>query len=235
MDSLRKEARPTNSSPLIVFGIVAISVVLAGFLSVRARQLDWTLGLLYVRFFVAILLIHLTWLLLFNPIVLARRIFISPGTKTWDIVWTVTFIVILLAMYFVARHELDRSKEPSPHGITWTIGAAIFLFGWAIVTWAMMANPFFEKTVRIQTDHGHRVIDHGPYAIIRHPGYVGFTAILLSTPLLLDSTWTFLPAGLAVMSLGIRTILEDRTLQAELADYAEYATRVRFRWMPGVW
>lgn len=36
----------------------------------------------------------------------------------------------------------------------------------------MVVNPFFEKTVRIQTDRGHRVIDTGPYAYMRHPGYM---------------------------------------------------------------
>lgn len=99
----------------------------------------------------------------------------------------------------------------------------------------MAANPFFEKTVRIQTEHGHRVVDTGPYATIRHPGYVGLCAILGSTPLLLASVLTTLPVLLAVLAIGVRTVLEDRTLHAELAGYEEYATRVRFRLVPGVW
>jgi protein-S-isoprenylcysteine O-methyltransferase Ste14 len=83
----------------------------------------------------------------------------------------------------------------------------------------MIVNPFFEKTVRIQTEHEHRVIDTGPYAYVRHPGYVGFLAWILSTPLLLASVWSFLPALLAAASLVIRTVFEDRMLQAELDGY----------------
>ena len=49
------------------------------------------------------------------------------------------------------------------------------------------------------------------------------------------SVWAFLPALIAVLALGIRTVLEDRTLRAELDGYADYATRVRFRWIPGFW
>ena len=43
------------------------------------------------------------------------------------------------------------------------------------VTWAESVNKFFEPTVRIQTDRGHQVIDSGPYAIVRHPGYVSLS------------------------------------------------------------
>ena len=99
----------------------------------------------------------------------------------------------------------------------------------------MVVNPFFEKTVRIQTDHEHRVIETGPYAYVRHPGYVGFAGWMLSTPLLLASDWAFIPALLAVIGFVIRTAFEDRMLRAELKGYSEYATRVRFRLIPGVW
>jgi len=79
------------------------------------------------------------------------------------------------------------------------------------------------------------VIDTGPYAYVRHPGYVGFAGWLLSTPILLASAWTFAPALLTVAGLVIRTALEDRTLHAELPGYPEYAARVRFRLIPGIW
>lgn len=99
----------------------------------------------------------------------------------------------------------------------------------------MIANPFFEKTVRIQREHGHRVIDSGTYAYVRHPGYVGFNAMCLSTPVLLGSVWTALPIAIMVLLIVIRTVLEDRMLHAELPGYAEYATKVRFRLIPRVW
>jgi protein-S-isoprenylcysteine O-methyltransferase Ste14 len=99
----------------------------------------------------------------------------------------------------------------------------------------MVVNPFFEKTVRIQTEHGHHVIDTGPYAFVRHPGYLGFAGWMVSIPLLLASAWAFIPALLAVVGIVVRTALEDRTLYAELPGYAEYTTRVHFRLVPGIW
>lgn len=216
---------------------MGICIVLTVTLFVLARQLAWTLGWLYVGLVAAHGIVACVCVLLWNPVLFGRRMhYFGKGTKTWDIVWCVVSLPIMVAVYVVAVRDLgEGDRDPGPPGLIWLIGAAIFVFGWMLFTWSAVANPFFERTVRIQTDHGHCVVDRGPYAYIRHPAYVGFSAVLLSTPLLLASAWTFLPALIAVLAIVIRTVLEDRTLQAELAGYAEYATRIRFRLIPGVW
>jgi protein-S-isoprenylcysteine O-methyltransferase Ste14 len=76
-------------------------------------------------------------------------------------VWAVLFGVAMIAIYVVAVIEA-RDRIPSAPGAAWLLGLAIFIPGWALTIWSMIVNPFFEKTVRIQTDHGHRVIDTGP-------------------------------------------------------------------------
>jgi protein-S-isoprenylcysteine O-methyltransferase Ste14 len=96
-------------------------------------------------------------------------------------------------------------------------------------------NRHFEPTVRIQTDRGHTVIDTGPYALVRHPGYVAASLLVLGMPLSLGSYWASIPAILSYLLLVVRTALEDRTLQDELPGYKEYARRVRYRLLPGVW
>ena len=214
--------------------IAAMVVVFAGFVFVNARRLGWTLGWIYVGILIAVLMINLVCLGLWNPELIERRMRFTKFTKTWDKVWAVLFAFAILAIYVVAVLEAQDRVSNAP-GVAWLLGLAIFVPGWALAIWSMVVNPFFEKTVRIQTDHGHRVIDTGPYAYIRHPGYVGFAGWILSTPLLLASTWAFVPALISVILLVIRTALEDRTLQSELPSYAEYASRVRFRLIPGVW
>jgi protein-S-isoprenylcysteine O-methyltransferase Ste14 len=96
-------------------------------------------------------------------------------------------------------------------------------------------NKFFEPTVRIQTDRGHRVIDTGPYAIVRHPGYAFGSGFFLGMPSALGSYWALIPAALVCPLLVLRTIWEDQTLREELPGYKEYAQRVRYRLIPGVW
>src|SRR5215510_5607188 len=99
------------------------------------------------------------------------------------------------------------------------------MVGVGIFTRAEAVNKFFEKTVRIQTDRGHKVIDTGPYAIVRHPGYVGGMLFFVGAALCLGSLWALIPAGLACALLLLRTQWEDQTLQAELPGYKEYAER----------
>jgi protein-S-isoprenylcysteine O-methyltransferase Ste14 len=111
----------------------------------------------------------------------------------------------------------------------------VVLAGYALGAYALIENRYFSGMVRIQVERGHQVVSSGPYRWMRHPGYAGALLAYLATPLLLDSRWAFLPAALITIVLIIRTGLEDRTLQEELAGYRDYARRVRYRLLPGVW
>jgi protein-S-isoprenylcysteine O-methyltransferase Ste14 len=115
------------------------------------------------------------------------------------------------------------------------LALAIILSGYILGSYALIENRFFSGVVRIQTERGHYVVSSGPYRWLRHPGYAGAVLAYLATPFFLDSWWAFLPAVLLTILLVIRTALEDRTLQDELTGYYDYARRVRFRLLPGVW
>jgi len=79
------------------------------------------------------------------------------------------------------------------------------------------------------------VCDSGPYRFVRHPGYAGNILPLLGIVLALSSLWTIIPAAVALVITMIRTALEDQTLQEELPGYQEYARRVRYRLIPGIY
>jgi protein-S-isoprenylcysteine O-methyltransferase Ste14 len=115
------------------------------------------------------------------------------------------------------------------------VGTLVFTFGTVVITWAMLVNTHFETTVRIQTDRHHQVTTSGPYAVVRHPGYVAASLWALSGPLILGSTTALIPAALATGVLVYRTSREDRTLQRELPGYADYTQRTRYRLLPGLW
>jgi len=218
---------------MVLAAVMAILVLSAlGF--VLAGSLEWSRIGFYVAMMVVALFINLVCLLFWNPDLIERRMIPGVGTKAWDIaLLLVLFAPAMIAMFVIAVRETDGvSGEPAA---AWLVGLPMFVSGWALIIWSMVVNPFFEKTVRIQYDHEHRVIDTGPYAYVRHPGYVGFLGWILSTPLLLGSVWSSVPALVAAAAFVIRTVLEDRMLQAELAGYATYVTRVRFRLIPGVW
>lgn len=116
------------------------------------------------------------------------------------------------------------------------VALVIILAGFSLGTWALLENRFFSGTVRIQEERGHQVVSTGPYAWVRHPGYLGGLLTYFGTPLLLDSHWTLLPVVFLTVVLVVRTSLEDRTLQEELPGYKEFATRkTRYRLIPGFW
>jgi len=98
----------------------------------------------------------------------------------------------------------------------------------------LIENRFFSSVVRIQVDRGHVVCDSGPYRIVRHPGYAGNMLALPGMVLALSSTWTLVPAAVALIIAVIRTVLEEQTLQDELPGYRDYARRVRYRLIPGI-
>jgi protein-S-isoprenylcysteine O-methyltransferase Ste14 len=222
--------------PLVLGGLGSVGMVLvfAALVFLPAGRLDWTFGWIYVG--IVALNVIITWvcLLRWNPVLIERRMRFVKGTKTWDKWWAVLYAPVIIAVYVVAGIEA-RDDVSSLPWMAWLLGLAIFISGSGLLTWSMVVNPFFEKTVRIQTEHGHRVIDTGPYAYVRRPGYAGLVGWILSTPLLLGSAGAMIPASLAVIGIVIRTALEDHTLYAELPGYAEYVARVRFRLLPGVW
>ena len=115
------------------------------------------------------------------------------------------------------------------------LALVIILAGYALGSYALIENRFFSGMVRIQTDRGHQVVSSGPYRWIRHPGYAGALLTYLATPFFLDSRWAFLPVVFITIVLVIRTNLEDKVLQNELEGYRDYARRVRYRLLSGVW
>ena len=135
----------------------------------------------------------------------------------------------------LAALDAGRMHWSSPPA--WVIGLGYLgiLTAVAGTAWAQAANPFFEPGVRIQTERHHRVIDVGPYRLVRHPGYTSALFLMVGMALALGSYWALVPAALSSAVMVLRTVWEDRLLRAELPGYLDYAKRVRFRLIPGLW
>ena len=170
-----------------------------------------------------------------NPEVIAARINRHKGTKRWDRILVAIMLPTLLAIPILAALDDGRFHWLSVPWWGCVLGYTLLIIGMVGLTWAESVNKFFEPTVRIQTDRGHRVIDTGPYAIVRHPGYVASFLFFVGMPLSLGSMWALIPAILLCLLLVVRTIWEDRTLREELTRYEGYAQRVPYRLIPGVW
>ncbi len=228
--------KPVTWSQMLKFLLVALFLPALLFLS--AGTLDWIMAWLYLLLTVGITVISRLIMLRKHPDLIAERAHYreAAGAKEWDKA-LMPFIAIVGPLLILLVAGLNRrfGWPPEIPPALQLAGLAALVFGVAFSTWAVAANRFFAAVVRIQTDRGHIVVTTGPYRFVRHPGYVGGVVANLATPLMLGSAWALIP-GLLVVGLTIlRTSLEDKTLQAELPGYAEYAQRVRYRLVPGIW
>lgn len=113
------------------------------------------------------------------------------------------------------------------------IAQGLAVAGYCFVFWVMRTNAFASSTIQVES--GQPVIQSGPYALVRHPMYLGMIMMFLSTPLALASYVALPVFALLVPLLVYRLIHEERTLRCELAGYAEYCQRVQFRLVPYLW
>jgi protein-S-isoprenylcysteine O-methyltransferase Ste14 len=185
----------------------------------------------YLAIFAAVLIASF---LLLDPDLARERM--RPGGKRAPIGLQI-FSGVLVAHWSVAGFDHGRFhwSDTVPGWLQW-LGLAALAAGYALCLWAMYVNRFFSSVVRIQSDRGHVLITNGPYAVIRHPGYLAGIVIILASGLALDS-W-LATAFLSVFSLPFllyRAVTEDRVLRVELPGYREYAERVRWRLVPGMW
>ena len=174
-------------------------------------------------------------ILRFNPDLMAERLTPPKGAKAWD-----RAILSILRLTQLVRYVLAGLDQR--YGWTGSVPLAaqiaaltVCVLSYALLAWAMASNIFFSQIVRIQSDRGHAVATDGPYRYVRHPGYVGAILFELAMSILLASWWALIASGVCAILFIIRTALEDRTLQTELTGYVDYARRVRYRLLPGVW
>ena len=177
------------------------------------------------------------WLLPRDPALLAARLgpVIQPGQPLWDQIFLVTFVglwcgwLVLMALDAQRWHASDMSLALNVAGAAFVVG------GFLATLTVFRANSFAAPVVRVQTERAQRVIDTGPYAVVRHPMYASAILYLVGMPLLLGSWWGLLAVPLLVLGIAPRAVLEERLLQRDLPGYAAYMTRVRYRLVPGVW
>ncbi len=210
------------------------SSVYAALAFLGAWRIDWVRGWIYAAVFVGVSVAGSLIVELANPGLLAARAKgLRKDTKPFDRLFYGLFLPLIAAYPLLAG--LDGANflwAPLPG---WTLypGIALFVLSSAFGTWTMIVNRHAETTVRIQ--EGQTVISSGPYRLVRHPMYLGTVIGLPGTALMLGSGWALVPVVLIIALFVWRTAREDRTLQAELAGYSDYAGRTRFRLLPGVW
>lgn len=228
-----EKTSPRNWIAVILFYLLIASVLL-----VCGGDFGWSEGWLYSVLFVVIGIGSRILAERRHPGIMAERgrLGKDQNVKPWDkILAPLMAIGITLPIFIVAG--LDHRFGWSPGFPFWLrlFGFILIIIGYLFATWAIVENRFFSVMMRIQMDRGHIVCDSGPYKVVRHPGYAGNILPLPGIALALGSIWTIIPAIAALVIIVIRTSFEDKALKEELPGYYEYANRVRYRLIPGLY
>lgn len=159
---------------------------------------------------------------------------IQREQKPWDKVLLAVILALSVAMPIAAGLEVRSGTSDMPVSIEvlGALGIALGLYMFHVV---METNSYATAVVRIQNERGHKVISTGPYAFVRHPMYSGAIFYFLGMGLLLGSWYATGIAAVVIALFGLRAVWEENTLRDELPGYADYAQRVRYRLVPGLW
>ena len=140
---------------------------------------------------------------------------------------------LVIAHYVLAGLDVRFGWSAMPLGLR-LIGFALVAAAMSFVGWTLLENPFASSAVRIQQERGQHVVTTGPYALVRHPMYLGVLLFTIGSGLALGSWWAIIPLLPMLPVFVRRTLREDRMLHDELPGYREYAAKVRWRVVPGL-
>jgi protein-S-isoprenylcysteine O-methyltransferase Ste14 len=181
-------------------------------------------------FFISMFLISI-YFLKHDPALLERRMRVGEKTPRQQLLkgfFTFTMVLPLVMPGFDYRFKW--SSVP----IAVVVIADLFVFsGYVVFFYVLKENTYASRILEVAQDQ--KVISTGPYALVRHPMYLAALVMLIFSPLALGSFWAMIGLILMPFALILRIKAEEKLLMRELAGYPEYAQRVRYRLIPGIW
>lgn len=225
-----------NSSKVkkIIMGIVIVLSLLA-LLFVPAGTLNWPEAWLFLILYFSYVVGAVIWLKKNDPDLLRERMSIKKDVKGWDKSIMRAYTLLIMILLTVTGLDSVRFRWSQEPFALKAIGFLGIMLSGCLFLWVMKENTYLSKMVRIQKDRGQKVCTTGPYKYVRHPMYVGIIFFIFCFPLFLGSLYALIPGSLIATLFILRTSLEDKTLHKELPGYQEYAKKVRYKLIPGVW
>ena len=225
----------------LILNLLVQTIVWFGFMGAiiffAAGTIDYAGGWLYLGEMIAASVVFGAHIMRVDPGLLKERLK-PPVQKDQPLADKLVLIPILLfifgGMAFMAADAASWRWSMMPPAVQWA-GCGLLLVALSFIHWVMRTNSFAAPVVKIQKERGQAVITTGPYAIVRHPMYLGALFYMAATSLVLGSWWGLAAVPFLALLLGIRIGVEERTLRMGLDGYDDYARRVRWRLIPFIW
>ncbi len=216
---------------MVIQRFLIVIVILAAMFFLPA----WTFAYWEAWLYMAILIIPMffvgSYLLKNDPDLLERRMRMREKRAEQKLIIQLSYPLFLLAYLLPGfDHRLGWSNVPPAVVI---IADSLVFLGYGLVFLVFRENRYASRIVEV--DQEQEVISSGPYAIVRHPMYVGTLLMYCLSPLALGSYWAVIPAVLIIPFIIARILTEEATLAKELKGYPEYMQKVKYRLIPGIW
>lgn len=222
----------------LILQTVAWLICMGALLFGAAGTLAWPAGWWYLIETGALSLWVGLWLARHDPGLLAERLapIVQAQQSRWDRIFMVAVTVAWSAWLVLMGLDAMRYRWSPPFPVLLVSLGSLCIFVCLLLCLIVFrANSYAAPVVKIQSGRGHKVIDTGPYAHVRHPMYAAALLLFIGTPLLLGSWWGVACVPVLVIGLGWRTIREERVLAEQLDGYTDYTSRVRYRFVPYIW
>ncbi|TKT70611.1 isoprenylcysteine carboxylmethyltransferase family protein [Afipia massiliensis] len=217
-----------------VAGLLRSLAAIAALLFIPAWSLRYWQGWVYLAIMGAASAAIILYLARHDDALIGRRLKVGPiaekekSQKIIQAFTSVAGIILILVPGFDYRWQW--SHVPVALVSTGFVGVAL---GFIIMFLVFRENSFSSSIVEVAKDQ--TVVSTGPYAVVRHPMYVGAIVLFLATPLALGSWWAFIPAIILSAMIAVRLIDEERFLGRNLPGYDAYRSQVHYRLIPGLW
>ena len=210
-----------------VFGVVLVAVLIF----LPAGTLRFPHGWLLMAVLFLPMLAAGIVLLIRRPDLLEQRLKHRESRREQSLVVKLSGLMFLVG-FVLAGLDFRFGWTALPDWVSYGV-SGLFLLAYLLYAEVLRENPWLSRTVEVQTEQ--TVVDTGLYGIVRHPMYSATLLLFLAMPLILGSLWSFVvflayPAIIAKRLLG-----EESLLKQELAGYADYCQRVRWRLVPFIW
>lgn len=200
-----------------------------------AGTLRYMRGWIYFSIYFIISIITLVIMFYNRTETLSERGKKHDNTKSWDKICVGVYVLsAFYVIYIITGLDVRFGWSHLPTAYLYA-GLVLYAISTVMGIWPLMENKHFESMSRFQSDRKQTVITTGPYRFVRHPGYLAIIVWALAVPMILGSLYAGLVSAVIIITITIRTYLEDAMLKNELSGYLDYASKVKYRLIPFIW
>jgi protein-S-isoprenylcysteine O-methyltransferase Ste14 len=229
-----EEKQQLNRSELIKMVLIRVVIFIPALMLIfflPAGSFAYWQGWVYMAILFIPMLFVLNFLLKNNPQLLERRMRMKEKESVQKLIVMISTTVFLLA-FIIPGFDYRFGWSHVPLAVV-IVSVLLVLIGYYIVFLVFKENTFTSRIVEVEK--GQQVISTGPYAVVRHPMYIGVILMYGFSPLALGSWWALIPGLLVIPVLVLRILNEEALLSRDLPGYTEYMQKVPWRLVPNVW